>query len=182
MKDYKTYLSIALFIGIISLIGSVVGRGTAAQATNSTNVSTTDITSYEASIIYPSTSTTTEAPKPVETILEANPGTTQAPKTTIVADTGCWMDLAAKVGWPADTLANLSYIINRESRCDPTAYNGKGPDRSYGLLQINTIAPLWGYVQKTCGINQPEELLNPETNLSCGLQYYLDQGWRPWHT
>jgi hypothetical protein len=172
MKNYK----IALVLPFTALLfGAAVTRQTVAQPA-------TDVTSYKAPVVEISTTTTTEAPKPAETILEAPQRLPEPQKKATTPPQGCWMDLATKVGWPADTLANLNYIINRESGCDPTAYNGKGLDRSYGLLQINTITPLWGYVQKTCGINQPEELLNPETNLKCGLQYYLDQGWRPWHT
>lgn len=172
MKNYK----IALVLPFVALlVGSAVTRETVAQPT-------TEVTSYKAPVVETSTTTTTEAPKPVETIPEAPQRVPEPQKKAPAAPQGCWMELAAQIGWPADTLANLNYIINRESGCDPTAYNGKGLDRSYGLLQINTITPLWGYVQKTCGINQPEELLNPETNLTCGLRYYEHQGWRPWHT
>lgn len=168
MKNYKLFIAISL---TVLLYGSVVTRETVAQELPSV-VSTVEI----------STTTTTEAPKPVETILQPTQSTTTTTLPAPVKTNGCWMELAAQIGWPTETLPNLSYIINRESGCDPTAYNGKGLDRSYGLLQINTITPLWGYVQKTCGINQPEELLNPVTNLTCGLRYYQDQGWRPWHT
>lgn len=177
MKNYKIFF----LLPIAALaIGGVAARQTVAQ--DFTPTGTPDITSYSAVTPETSTTTTTEAPRLSESILEGNPAPTTTQPPAPKAKPGCWMDLAAQIGWPADTLANLNYIINRESGCDPTAYNGKGLDRSYGLLQINTITPLWGYVQETCGINQPEELLNPETNLSCGLQYYLDQGWRPWHT
>lgn len=122
----------------------------------------------------PTTTTTTAAPAPVKQ--EA-----PAPKISPPPTDGCWMDLARQVGWPEETLGHLHHIIYRESRCDPSAYANRPStmDNSRGLLQINSYGSLDGAVRKLCGID-PTELFDPTVNLTCGLAYYRNAGWRPW--
>lgn len=106
---------------------------------------------------------------------------TGAPSTA-VGPCSQWTGLAAEVGWPADRLEWLSGIMYRESRCEPSAYNGQNRDRSYGLLQINTLGSLWGELQRRCGLSDPSQLHDARTNLACGLKLYQAYGTRPWAT
>lgn len=105
--------------------------------------------------------------------------TTQPP----AAVPGCFADLALQVGWPAEAIPHLTYIIERESHCDPSSNTGYRPstgDWSLGLLQINTLGSLLEARQAACGIGAREELLDPATNLRCGLALYEQSGFGPW--
>ena len=47
-------------------------------------------------------------------------------------------DTAKAIGWPVDQLGMLVAIAQRESRCQPDAFNPKDPNGgSYGIMQIN---------------------------------------------
>lgn len=81
-----------------------------------------------------------------------------------------WSDDALRVGWTADQWSTLSYIMARESNCNPSAYNASGAS---GLLQI---MPMWA---DDCGGGS---LFDPWFNLSCGLHVYAVQGWSAWST
>jgi hypothetical protein len=115
--------------------------------------------------------------------------TTTAPPVVVpevVRDTGtpvdgCFMDLAAAVGWPPETLATLARVIHRESRCDPSAFADRPStlDNSRGLLQINAWGTLADNIRAKCGV-EPDALFDPATNLACGLVYWRASGWRPW--
>ena len=96
---------------------------------------------------------------------------------------GCYADLAAQVGWPAEAIPHLTAIIDRESHCDPASDTGYRPstgDWSLGLLQINTLGYLLEARQEACGIHAREELLDAATNLRCGLALYKVSGFAPW--
>jgi hypothetical protein len=126
--------------------------------------------------VEPPTTTTIATPTPTTA-----PASTPKVETYIPPVDGCWMDLARQVGWPEETLGHLQHIIQRESRCDPTAYANRPStmDNSRGLLQINSYGSLDGAVRRLCGID-PTELFDPTVNLTCGLAYYRNAGWRPW--
>jgi hypothetical protein len=81
-----------------------------------------------------------------------------------------WSDDALRVGWTAEQWSTLSYIMARESGCNPSAYNASGAS---GLLQI---MPMWA---GPCGGGS---LFDPWFNLSCGLYVYGQQGWGAWST
>lgn len=108
-------------------------------------------------------------------------GNTVAPSTA-VGPCSQWTGLAAEVGWPADRLEWLSVIMYRESRCDPSAYNGRNRDRSYGLLQVNTLGSLWGELQRRCGLSDPSQLHDARTNLACGYKLFQAYGTKPWRS
>ena len=117
------------------------------------------------------TTTTTIAP----TVPAAQPAPEVAP-----AD-GCWIDLARQIGWPEHTLTTLARIIRRESNCDPAAFADRPStlDNSRGLLQINAYGNLADGIRRLCGI-EPDDLFDPQINLTCGLTYYQTMGFRPW--
>lgn len=87
--------------------------------------------------------------------------------------------LALSVGWPAAHVEKLSYVMWRESRCDPRAHNSRYPDDSYGLIQLNMrahknwVGPLvdWDFTR----------LFDPATNLRVGLLLWQKNGWDPWN-
>lgn len=93
---------------------------------------------------------------------------------------------AMRAGWKPSHWARLDYIMWRESRCNPRAYNGRGRDDSYSLLQLNMrahrswVGPLVGW--------DFSKLYDPETNLRIGKVLYdkarrmYGCGWQPWRT
>lgn len=78
---------------------------------------------------------------------------------------------AAHAIWPRSTWPILDCVIGRESGWYWRAFNPVYPDRSMGLLQINTLAH-----------KVPDEirLFDPVYNLRVGLALYRRAGWAPW--
>ncbi len=70
-------------------------------------------------------------------------------------------------------------IAWRESRCQPWQVNLDG-EASYGLFQINTRGRLIEEARSRCGVTEPEELLDPVTNVRCAAALYEAYGERPW--
>lgn len=133
-------------------------------------------TSSTTTSIPPSIVTTTQPSLPVVTV-------TSQPSSAAPVIEGCFADLAAQVGWPADQIPHLVAIIERESHCDPSSNTGYRPstgDWSLGLLQINTLGDLLTARQATCAISTREQLLDPATNLRCGLALFNQSGFGPW--
>jgi hypothetical protein len=79
-----------------------------------------------------------------------------------------WMGDALDAGWSNEQWSTLNWIMERESRCDPGAYN---PSGATGLLQIMS-----GWADD-CGGGS---LFDPAFNLRCGLYVYHQQGWSAW--
>ena len=104
------------------------------------------------------------------------------------------MSLAVSVGWPAEALNRVGYIIHRESRCDPNAYNAADPNGgSRGLMQINgywckgTAGWPAGFVQTEADLGGCDDLFDPEANLRAALAIFEHAddrgcGWSPWTT
>lgn len=93
-----------------------------------------------------------------------------------------WRRLALDVGWPESEWPKLACVMNGESRGDDkVVYRGtrRRPEASYGLLQLNVRGSLWRWFEGQ-GLNGPDELLDPETNLRVGLAMWSERGWRPW--
>ena len=97
-------------------------------------------------------------------------------------------DTAQAIGWPADQLGMLVAIAQRESRCQPDAFNPKDPNGgSYGIMQINGFwcqpSRYWpnGYLQAYGLLNSCIDLYDRETNLRSALAIYrYSNGWRAW--
>lgn len=108
---------------------------------------------------------------------------------------GEWHDLAISVGWTEAQWPKLSYVLHRESRCNPLSYNRTDPNGgSRGLMQVNGY---WcrknrynpsGWLQAQGILSACDDLYDPRTNLRAGLAMwnYSQQrnkcGWRPWAT
>ena len=97
-------------------------------------------------------------------------------------------DTAKAMGWPADQLGMLVAIAQRESRCQPDAYNPKDPNGgSYGIMQINGFwcepSRYWpnGYLQAHGLLTSCTDLYDRETNLRSALAIFnYSNGWRAW--
>ncbi len=108
---------------------------------------------------------------------------------------GEYHDLAISVGWTEAQWKKLSFVMYRESRCNPMSFNKTDPNGgSRGLIQINGY---WckknkynptGWLQAKGILNTCEDLFDPATNLRSGLAMwnYSQQrnkcGWQPWAT
>jgi len=133
-----------------------------------------------------------ERRRPTETTSTTTSTTTTLP---VPADAYCggWWNLAREVGWSEENLPKLDYVIHRESRCLPEAFNAKDPNGgSAGLTQINYF---WtsktryyprGYLQTLDVLKNRNELFEPRTNLLAALTIfrYSEEvngcGWKPW--
>ena len=97
-------------------------------------------------------------------------------------------DTAKAIGWPTDQLGMLVAIAQRESRCQPDAFNPKDPNGgSYGIMQINGFwcqpSRYWpnGYLQAYGLLTSCADLYDRETNLRAALAIYqYSNGWRAW--
>lgn len=93
---------------------------------------------------------------------------------------------ALDAGWSEADWERLDQIIWRESRCTPTAHNGRGRDDSYGLVQLNMRAHR-GWVRPLVD-GDFDRLFDPATNLTVA-RHLFDRaadaygcGWQPWTT
>jgi hypothetical protein len=110
----------------------------------------------------------------VPTLPETTTTTTEAPK-------GCAQYVADAItaGWPADQAPMLARVMFRESRCTPTAYNGKDmAGGSYGLMQINGQHKAWLIEQGF--ITSLDDLFVPSVNLRVSAHLYSMVGWSAW--
>ena len=97
-------------------------------------------------------------------------------------------DTAKAIGWPIDELGMLVAIAQRESRCQPDAFNPSDPNGgSYGIMQINGFwcqpSRYWpnGYLQAYGLLTNCADLYDRETNLRSALGIYrYSNGWRAW--
>lgn len=172
-------LAMALLVSLLSACG------TAAALPEEPSASTT----VSSTTVVETTTTTTTAPTTtaVPTTVPSTTTTTQQPVTTTTAPSAgfsgrCkqWAATAIAAGWPRAQIPKVLRTIWRESRCNPRAFNPRGRDRSYGLLQMNMKANrAWAF--KRCGISAETDLFNGYTNLRCAyLLYKAAGGWRPW--
>lgn len=98
-----------------------------------------------------------------------------------------WEPLALSVGWPAEQIPKLSYVIARESNCHPTSWNQADPGTgSRGLTQINSF---WctknqynpdGFLQARGILSTCDDLFDPATSLRASLVIWNRSGWSPW--
>ena len=68
-------------------------------------------------------------------------------------------------GWPERLVPLMASIAMRESRGVTCAFNGSGPDESYGIFQINLKGSIGPYRLNRWGITK-EQLFDP---LTCAL-------------
>lgn len=90
-----------------------------------------------------------------------------------------WHDLALQSGWDEARWPWLRCVIARESRGNPDAFNGSGPDRSYGLMQINAKA--WSSKMRAFASTEAA-FFDPGINLRFALWLYDVSGPQNWST
>ena len=140
------------------------------------------------------------APTPAEKVVHYEYGVDavpvpQLPSTTLTTQPSApkslceqVFDTAKAIGWPADQLGMLVAIAQRESRCQPNAFNATDPNGgSYGIMQINAFwcqpSRYWpnGYLQAYGLLTKCTDLFDRETNLRSALAIYrYSNGWRAW--
>lgn len=160
--------SIALLLGgcTTTVVADSMSEDVQAPATTvvtTTTVPETTTTSTTTTTVAPTTTTTTLPP--------------QAP-----AGSRCPQHYATALsaGWAPAEWAKLDRIMYRESRCQPTAYNGNRNTRddSYGLVQLNMLAHKnWVGPILEWDFNR---LFDPQTNLYVARVLYSKCGFGPW--
>jgi len=189
-------------IAVVSVMTTVFA-GIGADSTSARYAEVHQVAERRPVIVFPST--TAPAHKPVIVKPRAVPistPTTTTTTTTVPVEPYrkghqmCpeWHQTALQVGWAPEDLSKLSYVLWRESRCDPSAHNTKDPtpDGSRGLSQINgywcrknTLNPE-GFLQSHGVLETCTDLHNPVVNLTAALtiwQYGRNlgrSGWGPW--
>lgn len=72
--------------------------------------------------------------------------------------------LAIDTGFPPDTAVKMVAIAMKESSGNPRAYNGRPPDDSYGLWQINMYGALGPARLAEYGLASKDQLFDPAVN------------------
>jgi len=105
---------------------------------------------------------------------------TVAPTTTL-SYKGCmeYLNDAIVAGWPIAESPMILRVMQRESRCVPTALNAADSNNgSRGLFQINGVHQTWlikdGYIKKL------DDLYNPDVNIRAALHLWSKVGWSAW--
>ena len=105
---------------------------------------------------------------------------TVAPTTTLPYK-GCmeYLNDAILAGWPISESPMILRVMQRESRCTPTALNAADSNNgSRGLFQINGVHQTWlikdGYIKKL------DDLYNPDVNIRAALHLWSKVGWSAW--
>jgi len=88
--------------------------------------------------------------------------------------------LAIEAGFTPEEAKIASRIALAESSGNSTAFNGVGPDESYGLMQINMLGAMGPERRAQFGIQTNEDLYDPLTNMRAALDVYKRQGWGAW--
>jgi hypothetical protein len=73
-------------------------------------------------------------------------------------------DLLLSVGFPESTAVKMTAVALKESVGKTDAFNGRAPDLSYGLWQINMIGNLGAARRARYGLARNEDLYNPLVN------------------
>lgn len=91
--------------------------------------------------------------------------------------------MALRNGASPEEAATLAAISRPESGGNPNAYNGKGRDDSYGLLQVNMLGGMGPERRARYGLTDNKQLLDPETNIKVGLDLAHRRGnFKDWST
>ena len=106
---------------------------------------------------------------------------TPVPTTTTLPYKGCmeYLNDAIVAGWPISESPTILRVLQRESNCDPLAFNSKDSNNgSRGLFQINGVHQTWlikeGYIRKL------DDLYLPDVNIRAALHLYGMVGWSAW--
>lgn len=130
-----------------------------------------------------------------DTVYEGNATPPNIPATTVTTLVtppihlcGQVFNMAKAIGFPVLELTTVVAVAQRESRCQPDAFNPKDTyGQSYGVMQINSFwckpSRYWpkGYLQAYGLLTDCNDLFDLETNLRSALAIYrYSEGWRAW--
>jgi len=121
----------------------------------------------------PPIQTTTIPPQTTTTLPDLSGVDFVALARSIYGKCGEYHDLAIQVGWPEEEWPRLQEVMWRESRCTTEAWNGSDA----GLTQINQIHTQW---LSDMGWSHPNDMFNPEHNLTFAFRLWETSGWKPW--
>lgn len=178
IKYSKPVILVALATSIA--IVAPLANGTESKKVNiqeTTTASTVIITTPETTTVAPETTTT--APETTTTVAIdweaiAQTAAAQIDEARFTwGPCGEWHDLAISIGWPEEEWPTLSKVIWRESRCTIDAWNG----HDAGLTQVNQIHKKW---LAEMGWNHPNDMFDPEKNLTFAFRLWSGSGWKPW--
>lgn len=164
---------------LVALAASIAIVAPLAKGTESKKVtiqetptaSTVVITTPETTTVAPETTTTTVA---IDWEAIAQTAAAQIDEARFTwGPCGEWHDLAISIGWPEEEWPTLSKVIWRESRCTIDAWNG----HDAGLTQVNKIHKKW---LAEMGWNHPNDMFDPEKNLTFAFRLWSGSGWKPW--
>lgn len=83
--------------------------------------------------------------------------------------------------WPPESAVIAVAIAKRESGWNTNAHNGKPPDNSYGLWQINMIGQLGVNRRAQFHLTSNEQLFDPYANARAAFSISSGgSNWRPW--
>lgn len=118
----------------------------------------------------------------VTTTLTSVVPTTAAPTTTTTLPyKGCmeYLNDAIVAGWPISESPTILRVQQRESACNPLAFNGKDSNGgSRGLFQINGVHEAW--LIKAGIITKLDDLFYPDVNIKAALHLWRMVGWSAW--
>ena len=88
--------------------------------------------------------------------------------------------LAVQGGFSQKDAPLVAKIAMGESNGNPMAFNGKGADQSYGIMQINMLGDMGPERRSQFGLTTNEDLYDPLTNMKAAYKIYQQQGWGAW--
>ena len=157
---------------LVSLVASIAIVAPLAKGKESKEVTVQETTTTTAVVVTTPETTTTTVVIDWEAIAQTVAAQTDEARFTW-GQCGEWHDLAISVGWPEEEWPTLNKIIWRESRCTMDAWNG----HDAGLTQVNQIHKKW---LAEMGWTHPNDMFDPEKNLTFALRLWETSGWKPW--
>lgn len=171
------------FIGLIALVATALTACTPEQIATYERLSGTNVAAATEKALLPAPDADFMSPWGV---IHADGSVTK-----YVAPSGsrCPQHYAAAIraGWPEKEWSRLDYVMYRESRCDPKAWNKADPGTgSRGLTQINSF---WctpntnnptGWLQAQGVLTSCDQLFDPFVSLRASRVIWGRSGWSPW--
>ncbi|NBW18933.1 MAG: lytic transglycosylase domain-containing protein [Caulobacteraceae bacterium] len=116
----------------------------------------------------------------VTTVLNSVVPSTIAPTTTLPYK-GCmeYLNDAIVAGWPITESETIIRVMQRESACNPLAYNPRDSNGgSRGLFQVNSVHDKW--LKEAGIITHRDDLFRPDVNIIAALHLWRMVGWSAW--
>src|SRR5437867_7698434 len=93
------------------------------------------------------------------------------------------MSILKKAGFRGNALKTAYAIAMAESGGNARAHNGRSPDNSYGLFQINMLGGMGPERRRQYGLSSNSALFDPLTNAKVAFKMsHGGTSWGPWST